>query len=241
MAKAVGLGAPVKMVMGIIQRSPMAIVVAANSPIRSAQDLKGKSVASCPGSLPGVFLPAYLGAVGIPVSDVKVVSTQCGPAMYQTIPMKQADAMAGYAPISRGILKSLDVPEVRSLAYSDAGILIPAFGILASTETIKSKPDVVRRFLAATVKGWEEAKRDPDAAVAATVAANPLLKGREGSYKEEFLETLEYVETPNTKGKPFGWQSVDDWKAAQEILVKHMDVKPQSNVDVYFTNEFLPK
>ena len=37
--------------------------------------------------------------------------------------------------------------------------------ILTPGDTIKNKPDLVRRFVRATVRSWEEAKKNPGAAV----------------------------------------------------------------------------
>jgi NitT/TauT family transport system substrate-binding protein len=240
-AKAIGTGVPVKVVLGIIQKSEMSIVVPVESDIKKPTDLKGKRISNCPASSPGVMFPAYLNAIGLSATDVTVLNVQCGPSVYQTVAQKQVDGVAGYTPASRAILKAMGVPEVRALEYSQAGILIPSQGIVASTKVIEAKPDVVRRFLAATIKGWTEAKQDPDAAVAATVAAIPLLKGKEMIYKAEFEETLKYLDTPNTKGKPFGWQSLEDWTRAEGILTRHMDFKPQPSAQAYFTNDFLPK
>ena len=37
--------------------------------------------------------------------------------------------------------------------------------IVTRTELIKTNPDLVRRFVRATAKSWEEAKKNPGAAV----------------------------------------------------------------------------
>src|SRR5262249_5036883 len=48
--------------------------------------------------------------------------------------------------------------------YSDAGLSFYSTGIVASAATIASKPDIVRRFVAATVRGMKDAFADPAAA-----------------------------------------------------------------------------
>ena len=106
---------------------------------------------------------------------------------------------------------------------------------------IESRPDTVRRFVAATVKSWQEARQNPDAAIEATVAAMPLLKGKEPILKKELIDYLRYVDTPATTGKPFGWQAIEDWKRAEDVLAQHMELKRQPSVEAYFTNDFLPK
>ena len=95
--------------------------------------------------------------------------------------------------------------------------------------------------MAATVKSWQEARQNPDAAIEATVAAMPLLKGKEPILKKELIDYLRYVDTPATTGKPFGWQAIEDWKRAEDVLAQHMELKRQPSVEAYFTNDFLPK
>lgn len=240
-AKAISTGIPVKMVMGILKNSPMALVYSGDSGMRTPKDLKDKRVSTCAGQATGVLLPAYLTAVGVPPASVKVVNTQCGPPIYQAVAQHQADAAASYGPPGKTYLTALGVKDIRRFEYSEAGLILPAHGILASTKTIETKPDTVRRFVGATVKGWLDARQHPDAAVEATVAALPLLKGKEAAFRAEFEDYLKYVDTPNTKGKPFGWQSPEDWKKAEAALAQSMNLKRQPSVDVYFTNEFLPK
>jgi NitT/TauT family transport system substrate-binding protein len=65
------------------------------------------------------------------------------------------------------------------------------------------------------------------------------LKGRDQVLNTEFEGYAAYLDTPATQGRPFGWQSPDDWKIAEEILVQYMDMKRQASVEAYFTNQFI--
>src|SRR5260370_41741165 len=51
-------------------------------------------------------------------------------------------------------------------AYSDAGLSYYSNGIVATAATIASKPDLVHRFVEATVRGMKDAFADPAAAAA---------------------------------------------------------------------------
>jgi NitT/TauT family transport system substrate-binding protein len=240
-AKAISLGVPVKMVSGILRKSSMALVFPGDSDIQTPKELKGKRISTCAGQATGVLLPAYLGAVGLAPGDVRIVTTQCGPPIYQAVMQKQADAAASYGPPGQTYFTGLGAKTVRRLEFADVGVLLPAHGMLTSQKMIETKPDVVRRFVAATVKSWLEARKNPDAAVEATVAALPLLKGKESVLKAELEDYLRYVNTAATADKPFGWQSADDWKQAEDVLAQYMELKRQPSVESYFTNEFLPK
>jgi len=241
LAKAISVGLPAKMVLGVFKNSPMALVYSGAGAIKSPQDLTGKRISTCAGQATGVLLPLYLNKVNVAPTSVHILNTQCGPPIYIAVAQNQADAAASYGPAGKTYLTALGVQDIKRFEFSDAGILLPAHGIMTSNKMIETKPDTVRRFIAATVRGWTAARESPDAAIDAAVKALPLLKGSEQVMRAEFDDYVQYIDTPNTKGKPFGWQSEDDWKSAEAILAKYMDLKPQPSVSSYFTNEFLPK
>ena len=237
-AKSASQGVPVKVVMGIIRKSPASIAYPLDGPIKKPADLKGKTIISCPGHAALVFLPAYLKAVGMQMTDVKVTTVDCG-SLFPLLAQGKADAATGFTPGSISNLARAGMTKVGHLDYADVGISLPSHGIIASNKTIESNPDVVRRFVAATTKGWQEALKDPDAAIKAMIKARPLVAGSEAIFRTELLSYGDYIATPGTTGKPFGWQSPDDWKAAEKLMVEYMDMKPMPSVEGYFTNKFI--
>jgi NitT/TauT family transport system substrate-binding protein len=54
--------------------------------------------------------------------------------------------------------------EVRGLAYADAGLDYYSNGIVAADSTIAANPDLVRRFVRATLDGLKAAMADPASA-----------------------------------------------------------------------------
>jgi NitT/TauT family transport system substrate-binding protein len=239
-AKSISLGVPVKLVMGIVQRSSLSIVFPVDRGIRAPGDLKGRTIVTCAGAGGAVLLPAYLKAVHLSLGDIKLVNTECN-AYFPLIAQGKADASISYYPQAKTILRGLGVTEVGRLEFWDAGIILPSHGIVASLKTISGKPDLVRKFVAATAKGWTEAQKNPAAAIDAMVAAFPLLKGKEDTLKQELEEVLKYTGTPQTQGQPFGWQSAENWKKSEEILAEYMGLKPMASVSAYFTNDFIGK
>ena len=41
------------------------------------------------------------------------------------------------------------------------------------------------------------------------------------------------------KGKPIGWTATEDWKDTQDLLSTFAKLSPQSDLNVYFTNQYL--
>jgi len=237
-AKSVSQGIPVKTVMGVFRKSAVAVVFPAQSSIRSPSDLKGKKVATCAGDSAVILFPAYLKAINLSPDDIKIVTVDCS-AKYAVVAQGLADATLGFGPYGRTMFQAAGVSDIRKLDYADAGVALPSHAIIASAKTIEGKPEVIRRFVGATTRGWVEARKNPGAAIEAMVRAVPLMKGKEAVLKTEFEGYVNYLDTPATSGKPFGWQSADDWKKAEAILAQYMDLKPQPSVEAYFTNSFI--
>lgn len=239
-ARLISQGLPAKVVMGIFQRSTLAVYYAPDRGIRSPKDLAGKRVSMCAGDSMNVYLPIYLKAIGVPSDGVQQVNVDCS-LKYIVVPQNKADAVASYGTAGRPLMQGVGIAEPGKFDYADAGIVLPSHGIVASDRTVGERKDLVKRFLAATAKAWEAARSDPDAAVAATVAAQPLLKGKEATLKATLLEALQYVDTPATRGKPFGWQSPDDWKKAEATLVEFAGMKKPASADAFYTNSLVPQ
>jgi len=236
----VSQGLPAKMVMGIFQKSTLALFFPVGKGITKPTDLKGKRILLCPTDGLIKYLPAYLKNIGLIMDDVKIVMVDCS-IKYSYLAQGGADVAGSYGTAGAALLKNVGFKDIGKFDYADAGINLPSHGIVTSTAIIQSKPDKVRRFVAATTKAWQDARSHPDDAVAALVAANPLDKGKDAQLKETLLASFQYIETPGTAGKPFGWQSPEEWKKAVALLVKTTGMKAPASVDEFFTNDFIGK
>lgn len=239
-ARLVAQGLPAKTVMGIFQRSTLSVFYAPDRGIKAPADLKGKRVSLCPGDGMTVYLPIYLNAIGVKPADVQQVSVDCS-LKYTVIPQNRADAVASYGTAGRPLMQAAGIAEPGKFDYADAGVVLPSHGIIASDKTIKERPETIRRFVAATAKAWQAARADPDGAVAATVADKPLLKGREPMLKATLVDSLQYLETPGTKGRPFGWQAPEEWAKARAAMVEYADFKSTVPAEALYTNAFIGK
>jgi NitT/TauT family transport system substrate-binding protein len=232
-ARLISEGLPVKTVMGIFQRSTLSLFFR-DGAMKTPKDLAGKRVSMCAGDGMSIYLPAYLKAIGLKSSDVQTQMVDCS-VKYTVVAQGQADAVASYGTAGKPLMQAVGISEVGKFDFADANITLPSHGIIASRDKIKSSPDTVRRFVAATARSWEQAQKNVDAAVAAAVAARPLLKGKESLLKNTLTDALQYA--GGIAGKPFGWQSPDDWRKAQSILVEFANMK-QTPTEDFFTNDF---
>lgn len=239
-AQLISQGLPAKIVMGIFQKSTLALFFPEGKGITKPADLKGKRILLCPTDGLIKYLPAYLKSVGLTMDDVKINMVDCA-IKYTYLAQGNADVAGSYGTAGKALLQSVGFKDIGKFDYADAGINLPSHGIVTSTATIQTNPDKVRRFIAGTTKAWQDARSHPDDAVNALIAANPLQKGKEAQVKEALLASFQYIETPGTKGKSFGWQSSDEWKKATALLVEATGLKAPSSPELFYTNDFIGK
>lgn len=239
-AQQIASGLPAKMVMGIFQKSTLALFFPENKGIAKPADLKGKRILLCPSDGLIKYLPAYLKSIGLTMNDITVSMVDCT-IKYTYLAQGKADVAGSYGTAGKALLELVGFKDIGKFDYADQGIILPSHGIVVSTALIKSSPEKIRKFVAATAKAWKAAQADPDAAVAAVVSAEPLMKGREKSLKDALVASFQYIGTPNTAGKPFGWQSPKDWDAATKLLETAAGMKAPSSPEIFYTNEFVGK
>lgn len=154
---------PVKMVAVIYDKAPHAIFALKDSGISKPQDLEGRNVAdAAASSIPRMF-PAYAKAAKIDATKVKwtVVASD---AIAATLALGRADAV-GYYTISEALLKkSIGSKELVILTYADAGLDFYSNGIIADEKLIATNPDVVKRFVQATLHGLKDSIANPEEA-----------------------------------------------------------------------------
>ncbi len=141
-------GQPVKAVYSYLWAEPSALVVLANSPIKSVADIKGKKIAATKGTDPYFFLLRTLDANGLAPSDVEIVHLQ-HPEGRVALEQGRVDVWAGLDPHLAGI----QAAGARFIYRN------PAFGLAAFLNTSESflneHPQEVRTVL----KAYERARR----------------------------------------------------------------------------------
>ena len=154
---------PVKMVAVVYDKAPHAIFALKESGITKPKDLEGRNVAdAAASSIPRMF-PAYAKAAKIDASKVKWTAVNSD-AIAATLALGRADAV-GYYTISEALLrKAIGSKELVILTYADAGLDFYSNGIIADEKLIASNPDLVKRFVTATLRGLRDSIADPEAA-----------------------------------------------------------------------------
>jgi NitT/TauT family transport system substrate-binding protein len=225
---------PVELVAIVYARPPQAIFCSAEAGLKTPKDLEGQSIANpAGGSIPDMF-PAFAKAAGIDASKVKWVV-----AASSALPGLLASGKVpcvGQFTVGELMLRAQAAPKrLVRFAFSDSGLSYHGNGIIATEATIKSKPDLVRRFVEATVKGMKAAFADPAEAGAIMHKHHP-----EVDVEVAKGETEAVAELADVKGKPLAQIDPSRIQATLDVVNGAFKLKsPISAGDVYVAG-FVP-
>ncbi len=229
--------AGIRTVMSLLNTSSFGVISLAETGIRTPKDLEGKKLAITAGDALTQLFPAFAGFNKLDTSKITLV--QIDPAgKVVALLEKRVDAILGGLDDQYFLVKQKGFNPA-GMGFAKNGINTVGLTILAQDATIAGKPDLVRRFVAATQKSWAAAKADPDAAIAA------LMKAKQGldsdSQKNQLVADLPNLASTATEGKPIGWGALSDWEATEALLKQYGNLETDKPASAFFTNDFLPK
>jgi NitT/TauT family transport system substrate-binding protein len=127
---------------------------------------------------------------------------------------------------------------INLLLFSEWNTNSLAHGLVFHQDTIDQNPDVVRRFVEASIRSWEYSIEHPDEAVDALLNAFPTAERR---FIEPELElSLPLVQTENSEGEPIGWMAPEDWQTTVLLLADYGGQQSDVPVRDYYSNDFIP-
>jgi NitT/TauT family transport system substrate-binding protein len=227
----------IRAVAGLYRRNPTAVVVLADSDIRTPKDLEGKAIAIATGSTQFQQWPAFVKGCGLDGSKIRVVNIDPAGSPPALI-TKQVPAIAGYA---LGQVPSVEIrgnTKARIFWYADCGVTSVSNCIVAHNDFIKGEPELIRGFVAATLKGFLYGRQNLDEMIAIARKYSPAIEPAIARREAEM--SWQSWTSPNTEGKPFGWMSEKDWQETVEVLKQYGGVTAPLDAHQLYTNEFVP-
>jgi NitT/TauT family transport system substrate-binding protein len=185
---------PVKLVAIVYRKPPQAIFCREDSGLKKPKDLEGNAIAETAGSSIPALFPAFAKAAGFDAQKVRwvVASSESLPGMLAT---NKVPCVGQYTFGEVRLLQGAQLGSAKLVrfAYSDAGLSYYGNGIVATAATIASKPDVVHRFVEATVRGMKDAIADPAAAGAIMQKTVPQVDATVAKKETEGLAELAQI------------------------------------------------
>jgi NitT/TauT family transport system substrate-binding protein len=235
-AQVIAQGAPIKILSTIYQSSPNAINALADSGIESVADLAGKRLGEPTGEAGSALLPLLLEANGLTRDDLELVSLP-GTSLVGALTQGQVDAILGSTEGYNLVLEEQGF-DVTVLPYAEWGVPTVSTSIIASEQFLEENANTVRCFIEASLRGWDEAIKRPDDAIAALVEYFPYDTRPELNLRQ--LESAIDLVCANDaqsvgKAEPAAWeQSVKIWQDFFEL-------SPDVPATEYYTYDYLPE
>ena len=222
-------------------RPPFTIAVKADSPIKTAKDLEGKTLGGAANDGALKLFPAFAKLAKIDQS--KITITNFAPNLREQMLMRgQADGVFGYVNTIRFSAKLSGIDpdkQIRWINYGDYGMDLYSNAIIFSKKFVKENPKAVQGFLRALNKAIVDSLKDPKASVAAVIKREPLMKM--DIELERFDATIK-EEMNHPEIAKIGLGDVDDarLKKSIDILVDANQLPRTPAASEIFTREFLP-
>lgn len=213
------------------QRGQQAFAALSSSNLLSPMDWEGKLVGYKGTPPPDLF--ALLKAAGADVDKIELVNVGFDPRVL-------TEGQVAVYPI----YKSNEPFLIRSWGYEltiwdPADYGVPTLGLtyVTSEETLAEHPEMLTRFLRATLEGIEYASENIEEAVDIVL----LYTGPETDRDHmRFMLESELADLTNqvTQEHGIGWQTLAQWDALADLLVETEAMSP-TDVSAAFTNEIL--
>jgi NitT/TauT family transport system substrate-binding protein len=228
-----GNGVPVKIVCVFGGKGFMQLVVREDSGITKPADLKGKTITVM--SYQDTTFYALLGllaSAGLTQNDVNVQSV--GPTgVWQFVAEGKSVGMAGVPdwipPVTAAGVKVRVIPTEDFFPHM-------AQGIAASDDMIKQKPDMIRKFVRASLRGMKDMMDDPEKAADEFVSFVPEWKGKEGGVKFAFNM---YAKSVYPGQAVLGEANAERLGKLQDFYLAKGFIQKATPVNELFTNEFV--
>ncbi|MBI3078018.1 MAG: ABC transporter substrate-binding protein [Deltaproteobacteria bacterium] len=131
------------------------------------------------------------------------------------------------------------VGGVNVMVFADFGLQLYSNGIAVTEDHLKRNPDMIRRFVTASVKGFRYAFEHPDEAVELLVKRHPIVNRALAKAEVEIVKDLVLSEEARQHG--IGYISPERMQITRDIIAQAYNVKTEIPLEDLYTNEFLPR
>jgi NitT/TauT family transport system substrate-binding protein len=223
-------GVPVVALAVIFRRNPFVLFSLAKSGIKTPADYVGKNVGVKIGGNEELIYRAVLAKAGVDKAKLNEI-----PVKFDITPLLAGavDVWPGYL-INEVLAAKEKGFEVNVVSPPDYGIDLYADTLFTTEKMLNEKPEVVRKFVTATLKGWTSAIAAPEEAAQITVKYGTKL-----TYDHELAMMKASLPLLQPDAQPVGWMDAGNWSATQKLLVDAGFQKTPVDVDKAFTVAFL--
>jgi NitT/TauT family transport system substrate-binding protein len=229
------------MVYMIYSKAPFALLVKADSPIKTIADIAGKKLGSPAGGASIKLFPLLAKKNNLDPAKVDVVNM--APNLQEQMLIRgDVDISALFTATSYMNLVALKLDpdkDFRWIYYSDGGLDLYSNGVMVSQKLAKEKPDAVKGLIRAINKAMKDCLANPDAAIELLAKQEPLLnKDIEKRRLVYVAKTL--IATPEAAELGIGDMKDARMNDAIATIAAAYELPKSPGIDSVFSRAFLP-
>jgi NitT/TauT family transport system substrate-binding protein len=220
-------GQSLRAVATILRRDPFVFFSLANSGITRPEDFVGKKVLINPFARPRLY--TMLARVGVTPEEITEVNAGDFTALYSG----EIDVASGF--VVDEVLRAQQAGyEVNIIYPDDYGVHFYSGTLFTSDDLTTTHPELVTRFLRATIQGWTYTIENPEVVGAMVLHYNPDADSAFETAK--MTASLPFV---NTGTDHIGWMSAEVWEGMAQTLRQQGILTTDLDVADVYTLQFL--
>jgi NitT/TauT family transport system substrate-binding protein len=225
-------GAPLVAIGATMQRDPQAVMVHAESPVHSFQDLDGHAVAIRLGASTWFD---YL------VKRYNLKNVREVPATYSVANFLQDPGYIQQIFVtSEPFFVRQAGGSMRTLLISDTGYS-PYRVFVTSRSFLAQHPDVVGKFVRASLRGWRDYLKNSDDVNAAIAKLNPALSKAQMQFSYEALRDRHFITGDDPSGTQLGRFEPARWTSMYQQLLDLKVIQKPFDPAIAYTMQFIPR
>ena len=220
----------------IFRDNPLAITSLEQDNILKPEDLVGKTVGAYSLDLSGysdlLFL-AFMSRTGLEKDSMQYALIE---DFYGANEIKSGrmDAMSGMFATDQQVMTRDAGDEINLMYYKDYGVDVYINTIFVTGEFMQNDPDLIQRFISATMKGYQYAIENTDEAAALALTYDEAL---DLAYQENVMKAqIPFIDTGSG---PIGSMDENVWNITQEILLEFDLISAPIDLSTIYTNQFV--
>lgn len=234
-AEAIGNDLPLQVIAVYEPKSPDGLMSFPDIPLKTPKDIEGRTLGLTPNENFAHLWEPFAKMNGVDLAKVKKVVLDY-PSRNGLFMNRKIDIQSTFINVDVPLMEKKTGITFNVLKISDFGLALLGGGLFANGEYARSHPDVLRKLLRATAKGYRAARDDPKGAVAA------LSKYLRVPVPEDILAKqleITLADIPMAGDKPLGWQDPAEWRSNIELMQQIGLVKPGKAPEDFYTNQYL--
>ncbi|HEY9641020.1 MAG TPA: ABC transporter substrate-binding protein [Coleofasciculaceae cyanobacterium] len=234
--KAIEEGIPKVTVASIFQKDPQILIAHPDSGVKDLKDLKGKPIFISAASTT-TYWPFLKAKYGFTDDQKRPYNFNPGPFLAD-----KTSAQQGYLSSEPLAIKKAGGFEPTVFLLADFGYTPYSTTIECKQELVQKNPDLVQRFVDASIKGWYSyLEGDPKPANELIKKDNPEMTDEQIAFGIAKMKQYGIVISGDAESKGIGAMTDDRWKSFFETMAAQNIFKKETDYKQAYTLQFVNK